>query len=45
VKFDKNELWLIKDYLEQLKEEYVLDSEDIMEKAIAVIDKLIKEGE
>jgi len=45
MKFDKNELWLIKDYLEQLKEEYVLDAEDIMEKAIAVIDKLIKEGE
>lgn len=45
MKFDKNELWIIKDYLEELRDDYQLDAEDVMEKAIAVIDKLIKEGE
>lgn len=42
MKFDKNDLYLIKDYLEGLLEEYVLDDPETMKRAIEVIDKLIK---
>ena len=43
MKFDKNDLYLIKDYLEGLLEDYFLDDTETMKRAIEVIDKLIKE--
>lgn len=42
MKFDKNALYLIKDYLEGLLEDYVLEDAETMKRAIEVIDKLIK---
>lgn len=44
IKFDKDELYLIRDFLEYLQEE-VIESEDqlMMETTIDVIKKLIKE--
>ena len=42
MKFDKNDLYLIKDYLEGLMEDYVLEDAETMKRAIEVIDKLIK---
>lgn len=42
MRFDRNDLYLIKDYLEGLLEEYFLDDPDTMKRAIEVIDKLIK---
>lgn len=42
MKFDKNGLYLIKDYLEGLLEDYFLDDTETMKRAIEVIDKLIK---
>ena len=42
MKFDKNDLYLIKDYLEGLLEDYFLDDTETMKRAIEVIDKLIK---
>lgn len=43
MKFDKNDLYLIKDYLEGLLEDYFLDDTETMKRAIEVIDRLIKE--
>lgn len=43
MKFDKNDLYLIKDYLEELLEDYQLDNPDTMKRAIEVIERLIKE--
>jgi len=43
MKFDKNDLYLIKDYLEELLEDYQLDNPDTMQRAIEVIERLIKE--
>lgn len=41
VRFDRNDLYLIKDYLEGLLEDYFLEDTDTMKRAIEVIDKLI----